>query len=161
LEEGFQFSDFDPNLRGRFGGKNFDWAQFWLFFCFLFFFFFFFFLLLLDLLLIIAFSELYSITIICLTDYEETYHSSDLQNLDFVPSVFFVESKKNHRNGFAVLGVACEGRSFVPLLPATYCQQLQRAHTRNWLEKSIKKNVTTLKSYNWKGLYYFFDLSLR
>jgi hypothetical protein len=24
LEEGFQFSDFDPNLRGRFGGKNFD-----------------------------------------------------------------------------------------------------------------------------------------
>jgi hypothetical protein len=23
LEEGFQFSDFDPNLKGRFGGKSY------------------------------------------------------------------------------------------------------------------------------------------
>jgi len=77
-----------------------------------------------DLLLMIAFSNIYSITIICVTD-EEMSGNRQLDIMEYVPCCFSVEPRVASSR-FAVIGTT-GGRTFHALLPAHFYDALTRS----------------------------------
>lgn len=93
-----------------------------------------------DLFLLIAFANLYSLTIICVTDADVAENPNSPHNLahpEWVPCVYCVEPADSKR--FAVVGVTCGGKLFVPLLPQTYFESLKRVLIRNEVEAKNNK----------------------
>lgn len=77
-----------------------------------------------DIMIMIAFAELYSISIICVTDFEfERRGQIDL--LEHTPCVFCIEASRGMN--FAILGITGGGLTYHPLLPQTFFEALRHA----------------------------------
>ena len=83
-----------------------------------------------DFFVLIAFAQVYSITIICVTDAEieeKDGTSPSLSNPEWGPFVYSIEpTGGNESSRIAVLGITTNGKTINPLLPQHYWESLQR-----------------------------------
>ncbi len=89
-----------------------------------------------DYFLLVAFANVYFITLICLTDFVPPEHqgvAQRLDNVDWIRCAIDIgpDNAGEVATRFAVLGVSCSGRTFHPLLPQRYFEALSAAAATN------------------------------